>query len=104
MNKFGEITQKFHDGGFVGGQPNLKSNESFAKVLDGEFYATPSQLDKFMKVTLPTMLGMKPSSISGGSQDINVSVPITFTGNVDNDSISLIQRVVKSAVNEAIGK
>lgn len=104
MNKFGEITQKFHDGGFVGGQPSLKSNESFAKVLDGEFYATPSQLDKFMKVTLPTMLGMKPSSVSGGSQDINVSVPITFTGNVDDGTMPLIQKVVKSAVNEAIGK
>lgn len=49
------------ESGFVGGQPLLKSNEEFNKLLKGELVINSDQMDTFMTSHLPNMLTQRGS-------------------------------------------
>lgn len=87
-----------HGGGFVGNMVTLKSNEEFAKLLNGELVSTPKQMDNFMRRTLPHML-----SYEGGSQAIiNNNSPLIEIkcGNIDEDTIPQLKNLVSQAVSK----
>ena len=99
-NSDGSITgvASHHGGGFVGNMVTLKSNEEFAKLLNGELVSTPKQMDNFMRRTLPHML-----SYEGGSQAIiNNNSPLIEIkcGNIDEDTIPQLKNLVSQAVSK----
>lgn len=89
------ITPEYHKGGFVGNVVKLKSNEEFAKLLEGERVSTPAQIDRFMKRTLPSIA-------SGGSPVINNNSPlIEFRcGDISSESLPEIKDLVSQAVTK----
>lgn len=85
----------YHTGGFVGSDVALDSNEEFAKLLKGEFVATPTQMHRFMKKTLPEV-------VSSGSIKNEFNAPL-FTiecDNVTSEAIPKLKNVVDEAVKE----
>lgn len=88
-------------GGFVGDITSLKSNEEFAKLLNGEFVSTPKQMDMFMKKTLPKALSYGNS----GGATINNNSPLVEIkcGDVDEDTMPKLRTLVDQAVIK-IGK
>lgn len=90
----GAIIEQFHQGGFVGGKPKLRSNERFAKVLDGEFYITPQQMDNFMNNVWPRI-----TERSGATQ-VNIDNLINVEGNVDKTTIPAMQNAADNAIKE----
>lgn len=101
----GKVIEKFHTGiqeGFVGGKTGTKSNEQLALLMKGEGVFTEKQMENFMKVTLPTMLGM--AGTSQNSNGININMPMTFEGNVDEAVLPDLKNFVKKTVDTAIGQ
>jgi len=84
----GGLVEEHHSGGFVGG---VKSNETFAKLMNGEFVVTPSQMNNFVNGTLP--------SITSGNVFHSPLVTIECD-NVTSDALPGLQAVVNSAVEE----
>ena len=81
----------YHSGGFVG---DLKSNETFAKLLNGEFVATPQQMDNFINKTLPTIVqGGNGATIEYNSPLISIQCE-----NVTEDSLPKLKDLVDEAV------
>lgn len=99
-NGDGSITgvASHHSGGFVGNMVTLKSNEEFAKLLNGELVSTPRQMDDFMRKTLPHML----SRDSGNQAVINNNSPLVEIkcGNIDEDTIPQLKNLVSQAVSK----
>ena len=91
-------TGMYHSGGFVGDITTLKSNEEFAKLLNGELVSTPKQMDTFMKKTLPSML----SSGGGKGATINNNSPLIEIkcGDVDEDTLPKLRSLVDQAVTK----
>lgn len=91
-------TGMYHSGGFVGDITTLKSNEEFAKLLNGELVSTPKQMDTFMKKTLPSML----SSGGGKGATINNNSPLIEIkcGDVDEDTLPKLKSLVDQAVTK----
>lgn len=87
---------KHHDGGFVGNMVALKSNEEFAKLLNGELVVTPQQMDSFMKTILPSMLAYD----GNGKAVINNNSPLVEIkcGNVDKETLPQLKSLVDQAV------
>lgn len=98
LKKAVEAAGIYHTGGFVGDITSLKSNEEFAKLLNGEFVSTPKQMDTFMKKTLPTML----SGGSGSGATINNNSPLIEIkcGDVDEDTLPKLKSLVDQAVTK----
>lgn len=91
-------TGMYHSGGFVGDITTLKSNEEFAKLLNGELVSTPKQMDTFMKKTLPSMLssgGDKGATINNNSPLIEIKC-----GDVDEDTLPKLKSLVDQAVTK----
>jgi TP901 family phage tail tape measure protein len=89
--------EKYHEGvekGFVGSRASLKSNEKFAKLLDGELVVTPKQMDKFMKNTLPTV------TKTNGGNNITVEMPITVAGNLDKSVMPDLERLTNKVIEK----
>ena len=88
----------YHSGCFVGDITTLKSNEEFAKLLNGELVSTPKQMDTFMKKTLPSML----SSGGGKGATINNNSPLIEIkcGDVDEDTLPKLRSLVDQAVTK----
>lgn len=88
----------YHTGGFVGEITNLKSNEEFAKLLNGELVATPRQMDTFMKKTLPKTLSYENA---GGATINNYSPLIEIQcGDIDKNSLPQLNKLVNQAVSK----
>lgn len=87
----------YHSGGFVDDVTQLKSNEAFAKLLKGEFVSTPSQMDNFIKNTLPNLVNN-----SNVSAIINNNTPLIEIkcGNIDDDSMPQLKDLVNRAVEK----
>lgn len=85
----------YHTGGFVGGDVALDSNEEFAKLLRGEFVATPTQMHRFMKKTLPDV-------VNSGSTKNEFNAPLITIecDNVTSEAMPKLQNVVDEAVKE----
>ena len=82
-----------HSGGIVGGVAKIKETEEFAKLLKGEFVATPNMMKRFMNFTLPAM------AASGGNEFNAPLISITCDS-ISKDSIPTFQRIVNDAVSE----
>ena len=84
-----------HTGGFVGDVSMLDSNEEFAKLLKGEFVATPTQMHRFMKKTLPDV-------VNSGSTKNEFNAPLITIecDNVTSEAMPKLQNVVDEAVKE----
>ena len=79
----------YHSGGFVGG---IKSNEQFAKLLNGEHVSTPAQMDNFMKNILPKMVS-RSNSVQYNAPLIEIKC-----GTVDKSTLPDLKQVVDQAV------
>ena len=76
----------------------LKSNEEFAKLLNGELVSTPRQMDDFMRKTLPQML-----SYDGGNQAvINNNSPLVEIrcGNISEDTMPQLKNLVSQVISK----
>lgn len=78
----------YHSGGLVGDVATLAEGEEFAKLLEGEFVSTPTQMKHFMEDTLPQIAEYKaetvapvPAAEAQSAQDVVYTVTIapTFT-------------------------
>jgi hypothetical protein len=96
---WGSGTMKMmHSGGFAGG---LKSNEVYAKLLKGEYVTTESDMNGFLKKTLPSMLGLPSfTSKGGGGGDISVSMPINVAGNLDKTILPDLKKIADNVIKE----
>ena len=88
----GAIIEQFHTGGFVGDKVLLKSNERFAKLLEGELVVTPQQMDSFINQIWPGIMER-----SNGYQ-VTIDNLINVEGNVDKTTIPAIQSASDNAV------
>lgn len=86
--------QEYHSGGIVGGHFALKDNEEFAKLLQGEYVATPAQMKKFMRETLPAITS------TGGSNEFNAPLITITCESVTKDSLPKLKDIVNEAVEE----
>ena len=85
----------YHDGGIVGDTP-LKTTEEYAKLLKGEFVATPAQITRFMTQTLPALRGQNWSD----GAVFNAPLVSLSCGNVDKDTYPSVKNLVNQAVQE----
>lgn len=83
---------KFHSGGIAGDTTRLKSTEMFAKLLKGEFVATPQMMNQFMTSTLPAIASR------GGSTEINAPLINIQCDNVTQESLPRLEEIVNEAV------
>lgn len=87
----------YHDGGFVGGSPSISKSEEYAKLMKGEFVATPNMMSNFIDNTLPKLAGSKNG---GDTFNIDKMVEIVVTGNLDKTIVPEIKEVVFKAIND----
>lgn len=92
-----EAAGVYHTGGFVGDVSELKSNEEFAKLLKGEFVATPHQMDNFIKNVLPSI-----ASSGRGGAVINNNSPLVAIncGAISEDTLPYLDELVDQAVRK----
>lgn len=90
------VPRIYHSGGFVGGAPTLANNEEFAKLLEGEFVSTPSQIKNFMTRTLPQMASFS----SSGGQEFHAPLVEIKCESVTSESMPRLKEIVDEAVGE----
>lgn len=95
LKKAVEAAGIYHSGGFVGDIANLKSNEEFAKLLNGELVSTPKQMDSFMKKTLPKMLN---HNCTGATINNNSPLIEIKCGDIEKDTLPKLKTLVDQAV------
>lgn len=83
-----------HGGGIVGDFTRLKSTETFAKLLKGEFVATPAMMERFMNQTLPNL------AVSGGGNEFNAPLVSIQCESVTQESLPKLKQIVNDAVKE----
>lgn len=88
------VVEVKHSGGIVGNVTTLKSTEEFAKLLKGEFVATPRMMERFMHQTLPGIAS------SGENVEFNAPLINIQCDTVTQDSLPKLQDVIDSAVKE----
>jgi ASC-1-like (ASCH) protein len=89
--------------GFVGNQPKLKSNEEFAKLLDGELVVNSKQMDTFMKNLSPATMNSNPSSSSSnfaGGVSMGNLMNIVVTGSLDKTILPSIKNIADQVLDE----
>lgn len=86
----------YHTGGFVGGVPTLANNEEFAKLLEGEFVSTPSQIKNFMTRTLPQLTSFN----SSGGHEFHAPLVEIKCESVTSESMPKLKEIVDEAVGE----
>lgn len=86
-----------HSGGFAGG---LQSNETFAKLLKGEYIATEGQMNNFMNNVLPKLIGVPTYSTNNQPSGVSLSMPITVQGNLDSSVLPEIEKIANKVINE----
>lgn len=94
--KLKDLYPEYHTGGIVGGQPNLKSTEEFAKLLKGEVVTTEAQIDKFMRVTLPNMTNI--NTPTSGEIKIEKLFDLNVEGNLDSSVMPKLEELTKQLV------
>lgn len=87
-----QIVSMYHSGGIVGNVTRLKSTEIFAKLLKGEFVATPQMMNKFLNYTLPTITS------AGGRTEINSPLISIHCDSVTQESLPRLEEIVNEAV------
>lgn len=92
MNKLNAL-ETHHAGGFAGWSTSLKSNEVFAKLLQGEFVSTPKQMDTFIKKTLPSI-----ATANGSTIQYNAPIFEIQCGDIDKSTLPDLETIINSAV------
>ena len=92
----------YHSGGVVGGETKLKSNEEFAKLLNGEVVSTQAQMDNFMRKTLPTMLNSSPMT-TNNSSDNGISLVLNIAGNADDNTVRQLESKITKIADTVFG-
>lgn len=89
----------YHKGGFVGDKVTVKNNEEYAKLLKGEFVATPQQMQNFMSKTLPSLIGYanQAKSLSIDSPLIKIEC-----GTVDKNTLPELSELVDKAAQKVV--
>lgn len=96
--RYEKVAPVYHSGGLVGNISVLKSNEEFAKLMKGEFVSTPSQMENFIKKTLP---GMFTYGDTGEASIIHNAPLIEIKcGEVDGDTLPKLKTLVDQAVTK----
>ena len=90
--RYEKVAPTYHSGGIVGDMTRLKSTELFAKLLKGEFVATPQMMNRFMTSTLPTIAS------NGGNTEINAPLISIQCDNVTQESLPRLEEIVNEAV------
>ena len=90
--RYEKVPPTYHSGGIVGDMTRLKSTELFAKLLKGEFVATPQMMNRFMTSTLPTIAS------NGGNTEINAPLISIQCDNVTQESLPRLEEIVNEAV------
>lgn len=85
----------YHSGGIVGNIATLKSTEEFAKLLKGEFVATPSMMQRFMGQTLPEMV-----SSPNKTNEFNAPLIAIQCDNVTQESLPRLEEIIDGAVQK----
>jgi len=95
-----EDTKKYHQGkAFVG---NLKTNEEFAKLMQGEYVSSEKQMDMFMRKTLPSLME-RPSIVNSSSLgDTVINLAVNVSGSLDSSVLPELKTSVLKEVNEAL--
>lgn len=88
----------YHSGGFVG---DLHTNEEYAKLLKGEFVATPKQMDDFISNTLPNLINYSNAS---GSVVIDSPLVKIECENVNDNTLPMLEDLAKRAANIVANK
>lgn len=92
----------FHSGaeqGVVGNKSvSMKSNEIFAKLMEGEVVSNPAQMDNFLNKTIPQMAQSISNNTSG---DYDVNVEINVAGSLDKTVLPAIKDAVEKAIIQA---
>lgn len=83
----------YHSGGTVGGNTTLQSNEEFAKLLKGEFVATPAMMSRFMNRTLPNL-------VTAASNSFNAPLVTINCDNITKDALPGLNQIVQQAVTQ----
>lgn len=86
MNK-----RKYHSGGIVD-DLGLGDNEVFAKLMKGEYVATPAQMSNFLRKTLPSMT-------AAGGQHFNAPLIAVNCESVNEESLPKLETIIKSAAD-----
>jgi hypothetical protein len=89
----GTYMPQYHDGGWVKGLPNIKSNEQFAKLMEGEYVSTPQMIADFMGNAVPAIA-------SAGKSSIGSFMPIYISGNVTEDNLKEIEKIANKAIEK----
>jgi hypothetical protein len=101
----------FHEGvksGFVGGKSTLRTNEQFATLMKGELVLNSSQMDAFMRNTLPALAGIPQTTSINNNGGASVTMNVNVAGNLDKsvlpDMEKVISRVVKQLNDNLTGR
>lgn len=89
-----ESMPSYHSGGFIGDIALLKSNEEFAKLLQGELVTTPKQMDNFMRNILPEIASFGSSE----KNEFNAPLISIECESVTQESLPKLQDIVNKAV------
>lgn len=88
----------YHEGGIVGGgKPLLKSSEVFAKLMKDEVVVTPTQIENFVKKTIPGMLNL--GAIKQPNMQIEKLFDVNFTGDINKDTLPEVQKMLNNIPN-----
>ena len=90
----------FDSGGWVGGAPQLKSNQMFAQLMEGERVVTPDEIKRFMSQTLPSMVATNTTNNNQGNIEINV--PVVIYGNPDKNLVDTMTDKIFDKINKAL--
>lgn len=83
--------RKYHSGGIVD-DLGLGDNEVFAKLMKGEYVATPTQMSNFLRKTLPSMT-------AAGGQQFNAPLIAVNCESVNEESLPKLETIIKSAAD-----
>ena len=98
------LMPKFHDGaerGLVGGGGS-KSGEVMAKLMSGELVSNESQMDNFIKKTLPSLVGVNTSPASSGV-NFEKLFDLVVQGNLDSSVMADLEKMSQK-ITENINK
>lgn len=88
------------ESGFVGGEPLLKSNEEFNKLLKGELVINSDQMDTFMTRHLPNMLTNRGTD---GGQNVVIEKLVDLSiDTVDANTLPQLKSMLKTEIPKVL--
>jgi TP901 family phage tail tape measure protein len=97
---------EFHSGGIVGGLSTRKSNEVFAKLTKGEIVVTPTQAQRFINKTLPSITSDINKSVNYNAPLIELNIASATKESIPDIEVVVNRAVdrLKTEINSGIGR